>query len=211
MKCPNCGKETIPGALYCTGCGGRLDTVHDDEAGAEKPVGEDVLDEKDEASSEKNDKEAKTFSRVDEVEEPFPCNPVGLNNDGENVDDCLDEHTADNGTYAENDDVADDVGFEAVPAKKNSKIEQRRIIRRLRPLGTWSFFWRDALSLIPLVNIVVMFVFAFADGINENSKAFARAKLIRYLLVFIVFAVGFVLCWIFRYQISAWLKTFIRL
>ena len=27
MICPNCGKEAADGALFCTGCGGRLDNL----------------------------------------------------------------------------------------------------------------------------------------------------------------------------------------
>lgn len=210
MKCRNCGKETVPGALYCTGCGGRLDNTYTDEAEAAKSVEETVSEEIGEKPLDEVAGENKQFSHIDEVEEPFPCNPVGLDSDDETVDDELNDQMSSDGTYEEESSLFGDTSFEPVTVNKTSKIEQKRIIRRLRPLGTWSFFWRDTLSLIPLVNIIVMFVFAFADGINENSRAFARAKLIRYLLILIAVVIGFVLCWIFRYQISAWLKTFIK-
>lgn len=48
----------------------------------------------------------------------------------------------------------------------------------VKPLSTWSFIWRKLLFMIPIVNIVVLFVFAFAEGINKNSRSYARAALI---------------------------------
>lgn len=38
----------------------------------------------------------------------------------------------------------------------------------VKPLSTWSFIWRKLLFMIPIVNIVVLFVFAFAEGINKT-------------------------------------------
>lgn len=46
------------------------------------------------------------------------------------------------------------------------------------PLRTGQFFLMDLVCAIPLVNIVVLLVWAFADNTNLNRRNYARARLI---------------------------------
>lgn len=51
------------------------------------------------------------------------------------------------------------------------------------------------LSAIPIVNIVMLFVWAFGDSTNPNKKNYARASLLLaaiFIVLYIVFAVLFV-------------------
>ncbi|MCR5610918.1 MAG: zinc ribbon domain-containing protein [Clostridiales bacterium] len=67
------------------------------------------------------------------------------------------------------------------------KKPRRSILTRIeRPLSVWGFFWRTVLFAIPVVNIIPLFVFAFAPGINKNSKNYASAILILLLIGLIV-------------------------
>lgn len=72
------------------------------------------------------------------------------------------------------------------PEKKLEEAYIRRMAKRQRPLKTASFFWTEFLLLIPGVNLVLLFVWAFRKRANANRKAFARSILI-WLLLFIVF------------------------
>ena len=80
-------------------------------------------------------------------------------------------------------------GFEKKPVSPEKKLEEaylRRMAKRQRPLKTASFFWTEFLLLIPGINLVLLFVWAFRKKANANRKAFARSILI-WLLIFIVF------------------------
>lgn len=50
--------------------------------------------------------------------------------------------------------------------------------RRDRPVSTVGFFWTEFLLLIPLLNLVLLFVWAFREKTNRNRRAFARSVLI---------------------------------
>ena len=77
----------------------------------------------------------------------------------------------------------------------------KKMQAQLKPLSTWGFFWREAICFIPIINLAFLFVFAFADGINLNSRAFARSKLIRYLIYTVILLAALVLYFIFQEEI----------
>ena len=54
--------------------------------------------------------------------------------------------------------------------------------RRDRPVSTVGFFWTEFLLLIPLLNLVLLFVWAFREKTNRNRRAFARSVLIWILI-----------------------------
>ncbi|MBR5948440.1 MAG: zinc-ribbon domain-containing protein [Clostridia bacterium] len=94
----------------------------------------------------------------------------------------------------------------AAHAQKGAK--KKRDMAPCRPLSTWGFIWRTLLFCIPVVNLIFLFVFAFADGINENSRSYARSWLILMLVGVILFVIGAVICYIFRDQITDWFVRF---
>lgn len=95
----------------------------------------------------------------------------------------------------------------AVAAKKEKK---KRDMTPCKPLSTWSYIWRSIVFCIPVIGIIVMFVMAFAKGVNENSKSYARAWLIFLLIAVIILIICAVLCYIFREPLLDWLGTTIR-
>lgn len=80
----------------------------------------------------------------------------------------------------------------------------------VKPLSTWSFIWRKLLFMIPIVNIVVLFVFAFAEGINKNSRSYARAALIGLLTAAVLFAAAAVLCYLYTDEIIGWVRSLVE-
>ncbi len=55
-------------------------------------------------------------------------------------------------------------------------------IKRFKPISTWTFFWMEVIALIPFVNLIVFFIWAFKKDVNVNRKSFAREKLLRWLI-----------------------------
>lgn len=73
------------------------------------------------------------------------------------------------------------------PVPEEPKKAKKTIIPRLeKPLSVWGFLWRTVLFSIPVINIIPLFVFAFAPGINKNSKNYASAILVLLLIGLII-------------------------
>lgn len=94
---------------------------------------------------------------------------------------------------------------ESVPKQKSKK---QRNLEPCRPLSTWGFVWRTLLFMLPVIGLVFLFVFAFADGVNENGRSYARSCLILLLVFVIILIAGAVLCYIFRDGITDWFLRF---
>lgn len=56
------------------------------------------------------------------------------------------------------------------------------------PLTVGQYIGMFLLLMIPLVNIVLLFVWAFGSGVNLNRKNYARASLIFGIISFIIFS-----------------------
>lgn len=83
------------------------------------------------------------------------------------------------------------------PVKTPPVRERRPLPRNERPLSTWGFLWRSLLFMIPVINIIPLFVFAFAKGVNKNSKNFASAVLIIMLICLILVVAAVMLVMIY--------------
>ncbi|MBO4384657.1 MAG: zinc-ribbon domain-containing protein [Clostridia bacterium] len=93
---------------------------------------------------------------------------------------------------AQDNDEYEEEEEEEKPAPK--KAPKRITTRIERPLSVWGFIWRTILFSIPVVNIIPLFIFAVAPGVNKNSKNYASALLILLLIGMIVLVVlGFLI------------------
>lgn len=66
-----------------------------------------------------------------------------------------------------------------------AQSEQEQVLhtaRRDRPISTIGFFWTEFLLLIPVLNLILLFVWAFRKKTNQNRRAFARSALIWLLI-----------------------------
>ena len=197
MICPNCGKEAADGALFCTGCGGRLDNL--------------PKQEKMTASENSNNDDSSVFTSdaADGTHETNSENTVAENNDVAGADENSGERMS----------AANDDNLKAQPAngistekdKNAAPCESAAAVQPpVKPLSTWSFIWRKLLFMIPIVNIVVLFVFAFAEGINKNSRSYARAALIGLLTAAVLFAAAAVLCYLYTDEIIGWVRSLVE-
>ena len=186
MICPNCGKEAADGALFCTGCGGRLDNL--------------PKQEKMTASENSNNDDSSVMDAVftsdaaDGTHETNSGNTVAENSGVAGADENSGERMS-----AANEDK------NAAPCDSAAAVQPP-----VKPLSTWSFIWRKLLFMIPIVNIVVLFVFAFAEGINKNSRSYARAALIGLLTAAVLFAAAAVLCYLYTDEIIGWVRSLVE-
>ena len=58
--------------------------------------------------------------------------------------------------------------------------------------------------------ILALFVFAFAEGINKNSRSYARAALIGLLTAALLFAAAAVLCYLYTDEIIGWVRSLVE-
>lgn len=70
--------------------------------------------------------------------------------------------------------------------------------KRARPMRTAGFFGTQLLLLIPVINIILLFVWAFRRRSNFNRKAYARSILIWILIVLLLLLTGLLAMIIFR-------------
>lgn len=94
----------------------------------------------------------------------------------------------------------------AAPVVVATKEKKKREMAPCKPLSTWGFIWRSIVFCIPVIGIIVMFVMAFAKGINENSKSYARSCLIFLLIAVIILIIAAVFGYIFREQLADWFQ-----
>lgn len=201
MICPNCGKEAADGALFCTGCGGRLDNL--------------PKQEKMTASENSNNDDSSVMDAVftsdaaDGTHETNSGNTVAENSGVAGADENSGERMS----------AANDDNLKAQPANENSTEKNKNaapcasaaaVQPPVKPLSTWSFIWRKLLFMIPIVNIVALFVFAFAEGINKNSRSYARAALIGLLTAAVLFAAAAVLCYLYTDEIIGWVRSLVE-
>lgn len=70
--------------------------------------------------------------------------------------------------------------------------------KRARPMRTAGFFGTQLLLLIPVINIILLFVWAFRRRSNFNRKAYARSILIWILIVLLLMLAGLIAMIILR-------------
>ena len=163
MICPNCGKEAADGALFCTGCGGRLDNL--------------PKQEKMTASENSNNDDSSVMDAVftsdaaDGTHETNSGNTVAENSGVAGADENSGERMS----------AANDDNLKAQPANEISTEKDKNaapcesaaaVQPPVKPLSTWSFIWRKLLFMIPIVNIAVRFCIC---GGHQQKQSFVRA------------------------------------
>ena len=68
-------------------------------------------------------------------------------------------------------------GAPVAPAQKDNMVDLNK------PLSVGSYFWMLVLCFIPIVNIVMGFVWGFDSAVNTNRKNFGRAMLIMVIVM----------------------------
>lgn len=231
MICPNCGKEAADGALFCTGCGGRLDNLpkqekmtasensnNDDSSVMDAVFTSDAADGTHEANSENTVAENNDVAGADEnggermsaAIHTFEQSDRGVKVTADTRPYSPNPYIRNSGSYAQPsvgaaNEISTEKDKNAAPCESAAAVQPP-----VKPLSTWSFIWRKLLFMIPIVNIVALFVFAFAEGINKNSRSYARAALIGLLTAAVLFAVAAVLCYLYTNEIIGWVRSLVE-
>ena len=99
-------------------------------------------------------------------------------------------------------EIAEEKAEEAAPVEED---------KRLKPTKTSGFFWAELLLVIPIVNIILVFVWAFSKKVRYARRNFARSILIWALIGVIIAAAGVVTLLVLgQFNINTWvdqLKT----
>ncbi|MEG0751895.1 MAG: zinc ribbon domain-containing protein [Oscillospiraceae bacterium] len=99
--------------------------------------------------------------------------------------------------------------LEAAPVKPEKKKKERPNISEeelTKPLGIFRFFGMLFLLGIPVLNIVMLFRWAFGWGVNKNKRDFARGA----LLYFLVMLALIVFTWIVWPELFTWISSMIN-
>lgn len=193
MICPTCGKLNENGRAYCTECGARLFDPTEKAEQAFDAALESVSDAAEATVGDANDTAANIYASVSETGIPVapvePPKPVEAPKPYVN-------HAA-------------LVANKPAPTVKKSEENTIKIKNApAKPLSTWGFVWRTFLFLVPILNLILLFSFAFSNGINPNSRAYARCWLI-YMLIGAVILIACAVVWyFFAPQIADYVSNF---
>lgn len=98
----------------------------------------------------------------------------------------------------------------ALPVKTSSMMSYSKLAKKRKPLSTAAFFGMQLLLLIPIVNLFLLFIWAFRKKTNANRQAYARSILIWLLILFIIASTAAVLLiYVFNFDITN-LNKFIK-
>lgn len=234
MFCTNCGKMLPEDSLVCGYCGAKVDL--DDRIGIEEQ----------EDRQENFMRDVEPFEKIEEPQRSEKKAPFHKEESPETKEPSLKEETAiksrekkyfgkkreikkkkpKNQTTKEKNkyDTAELPKHRIVEApKRKSKVDQmvlpagvQVLNKRNRPMKTASFFWTQVVLLIPVLNILLLFIWAFRKHSNANRKAYARSILIWIILVMIAVFSVLIAMLVMRYpmdlnywieQLKAWVNS----
>lgn len=66
---------------------------------------------------------------------------------------------------------------------------------KVAPLKTWKFLGMFILSGIPLIGFIMILVWSFSSSFNKNTKSFARAILILWIIGLVLSIIGVIINW----------------
>ena len=209
MFCTNCGKMLPEDSVVCGYCGAKVD-LDDDMIGSEEQQNR----------QESFMRDVEPFEKIEEPEESEEKAPFHKEEFPETQEPGLKEETAikssekkhfgkkraikkkktkNQMTKRKNKyDTAELPKHRIVETpKRKNKVDQmvlpagvQVLNKRNRPMKTASFFWTQVVLLIPVLNILLLFIWAFRKHSNANRKAYARSILIWMILVMVaVFSV----------------------
>lgn len=174
MICPKCKKKVPEGSNVCGYCG----TLLSDE----KSLSDETVQlSYEEAMKLKN-------MHLDNIVEEKDSNDV--------VDDIAKEakknlFQEDNMPKLDSVSVEDKRRLEqaAVPIKSSDMMSLEQLAKKRRPLSTLSFFLTNLVLLVPVVNILLLFVWSFRKQTNQNRQSYARSILIWLGIIILLLAV----------------------
>jgi len=88
-------------------------------------------------------------------------------------------------------------------SETDNQSNQNRILKetnnntcKIEKLNTFSFFWMQLVSFVPIVNLIPLFFWSFNSKVSKTKKSFARSNLI-WFAVFVFFVLFLLLTFVF--------------
>ena len=187
MKCTKCDNEAMENEVLCAECAAKERNINNEEQTKTEKLTEEEVKVEISSAEVENSEDNRVIT---EQEAPQAANSVPT---------YVPTASPAYDGFSMNQDAA--THEEKRKEKGCDPALVKKMQAQLKPLSTWGFFWREAICFIPIINLAFLFVFAFADGINLNSRAFARSKLIRYLIYTVILLAALVLYFIFQEEI----------
>jgi hypothetical protein len=66
---------------------------------------------------------------------------------------------------------------------------------KVKPLQTWKFVGMLIITGIPLINLLMVLIWSFSGGFNKNTRSFARAVLILWIIGLILLIITAIVNW----------------
>lgn len=231
MFCTSCGKIIPDDSSFCGYCGEHLNRNiefnRDTEINADKEDSKALFEQDNDISVKMNesltdDSKKSEFSEESNVEQEKSNTTEKEFKDLENKDkknkkywsviDKVNENKGKNAQKKNKHDTAEIKIFPNNPIdlyKVNKSIQQSvvpagvKVINKYnKPFNTSTFFWAQVVLLLPIVNIILLFIWAFRKNSNVNRKSYARSILIWLLLFIIMLIVGIIILLAFGYPIN---------
>lgn len=193
MICPTCGKLNENGRAYCTECGARLLDPAEKAEQAFDAALENASDAAEATAGDTKDTASNIYESVSTHEvSAVPTAPAAPPEPPK--------------PYVNHAALASNKPAPTVRKSEENAIKIKNA--PAKPLSTWGFVWRTFLFLIPILNLVLLFSFAFSNGINPNSRSYARCWLI-YMLIGAVMLIACAVVWyFFAPQIADYVSNF---
>lgn len=202
MNCPKCGTPIENGLSFCTECGTRLDIALEEAAEtAANSASETIENIACEAGQSVNNA-VETAQGAYTPAEP-PASETELPKHEQPAAPAVEPKPYVNAAAFVNNKPASAVKTQQ-PAAKKSKVNRAPC----KPLSTWGFVWRTFLFLIPVLNLILLFSLAFSEGVNENTRSYARSWLIYMLIGALLVVAAAVLWYFFAPQIADFISGF---
>ncbi|HEX2944397.1 MAG TPA: zinc-ribbon domain-containing protein [Clostridia bacterium] len=66
---------------------------------------------------------------------------------------------------------------------------------KLKPLQTWKFIGMFIITAIPVINLIFVLIWSFGSGFNKNTKSYARAVLILWIVELLLLIITAIVNW----------------
>jgi len=66
---------------------------------------------------------------------------------------------------------------------------------KIKPLQTWKFIGMFIITAIPVINLIMVLVWSFSGGFNKNTRSYARATLILWIIGLVLLIITAIVNW----------------
>ena len=187
MYCENCGSQMPDGSKFCISCGAKVENREDLQEGS---VQETAASMDNAAASVLEDPVPQPI-----LPQPVPTPPAA----SQPVQTAQTVQTQQTPPAYSQTATNQNYQQPVQPVSSQQQAAPQQVIFRkpaaTTPLPVWKFIGIFLLMGIPILNIVMIFVWSFGHSCNQNTKNYARAILILWVIAIVFVIVGYFTIW----------------